>query len=73
MKLKGLMPNINNPASVAGALQNLLGGPKNPPEAPPQQTQQPPNALQQVLGLLVRTNRTTTNKNRSGGVAVTSS
>jgi len=45
------MPNINNPASVAGALQNLLGGPKNPPEAPPQQTQQPPNALQQVLGL----------------------
>jgi hypothetical protein len=40
MKLKGLMPNINNPASVAGTLQNLLGGPKNPSAGQTQQTQQ---------------------------------
>jgi hypothetical protein len=37
MKLKGLMPNINNPASVAGTLQNLLGGPKNPSAGQTQQ------------------------------------
>jgi hypothetical protein len=51
MKLKGLIPNINNPASVAGTLQNLLGGPNNPAEAPQQQAQQQPNAVQQILGL----------------------
>src|SRR5437588_12888948 len=50
MKLKGLIPNINNPASVAGTLQNLLGGPKNPAETP-QQAPQQPNAVQQLLGL----------------------
>ncbi|HET9304802.1 MAG TPA: AsmA family protein [Candidatus Sulfotelmatobacter sp.] len=51
MKLKGLIPNINNPASVAGTLQNLLGGPKNPGEAPQQQAQQQQNPVQQILGL----------------------
>jgi hypothetical protein len=51
MKLKGLIPNINNPASVAGTLQNLLGGPKNPTEATQQQTQQQQNPVQQILGL----------------------
>ncbi len=51
MKLKGLIPNINNPASVAGTLQNLLGGPKNPAEAPQQQAQQEQNPVQQILGL----------------------
>ena len=51
MKLKGLIPNLNNPASVAGTLQNLLGGPKNPAESNQQQAQQQPNAVQQVLGL----------------------
>ena len=51
MKLKGLIPNINNPASVAGTLQNLLGGPKNPAESPQQQAQQQQNPVQQVLGL----------------------
>jgi hypothetical protein len=50
MKLKGLIPSINNPASVAGTLQNLLGGPKSPAETP-QQGQQQPNAVQQLLGL----------------------
>jgi AsmA-like C-terminal region len=51
MKLKGLIPNINNPASVAGKLENLLGGPKNPAEQPQQQAQQQ-NPVQQILGLL---------------------
>ena len=51
MKLKGLIPNIHNPASVAGTLQNLLGGPKNPDETPQQQAQQQQNPVQQVLGL----------------------
>jgi AsmA protein len=52
MRLKGLVPNINNPASVAGTLQNLLGGPKNPTEGQPQQTQpQPPNPVQQIMGI----------------------
>jgi AsmA protein len=50
MKLKGLIPNINNPASVAGTLQNLLGGPKNPAEQPHQGAQQQ-NPVQQILGL----------------------
>jgi hypothetical protein len=52
MKLKGLIPNLNNPGSVTGALQNLLGGPKNPAEGQQQtQQQQQPNPVQQVLGL----------------------
>src|ERR1700756_892286 len=51
MKVKGLVPNFNNPASVAGTLQNLLGGPKNPAEAPQQQAQQQQNPVQQILGL----------------------
>src|SRR5438552_5581675 len=50
MKLKGLVPNLNNPASIAGTLQNLLGGPKNPPEGQQQtQQQQQPNPVEQVL------------------------
>jgi AsmA protein len=49
MKLKGLIPNINNPASVASKLENLLGGPKNPAEQPQQAQQQ--NPVQQILGL----------------------
>ena len=52
MKLKGLIPNINNPGSIAGTLQNLLGGPKNPAEtSSPQQAQQQPNPVQQLMGL----------------------
>lgn len=51
MKLKGLIPNINNPAFVASTLQNLLGGPRNPAETPQQQVQQEPNTVQQILGL----------------------
>jgi AsmA protein len=52
MRLKGLVPNLNNPASIAGTLQNLLGGPKNPPDGQQQpQQQQQSNPVQQVLGL----------------------
>ena len=56
MKLKGLVPNINNPASVAGALQNLLGGMKAPAGQQPSQDQQQndqtqqQNPLQEALG-----------------------
>lgn len=56
MKLKGLVPNINNPASVAGALQNLLGGMKAPAGQQPSQDQQQSeqnqqqNPLQEALG-----------------------
>ncbi len=55
MKLKGLVPNLQNPGSVAGALQGLLGGPKTNPSGNASQTQQQQdqqnNPLQQVLGI----------------------
>ncbi len=55
MRVKGLVPNLNNPASVAGTLQNLLGGAKNPaqPGASPQDQQQPQqqNPVDQLMGL----------------------
>jgi AsmA protein len=54
MKVKGLVPNFDNPASVTGALQNLLGGPKNPAQvAPSQGQQQPPqqNPVEQLMGI----------------------
>ena len=58
MKLKGLVPNLSNPGSVAGALQNLLGGAKPPAQGQQQQDQQQAqqqqqqqqNPLQQLLG-----------------------
>jgi hypothetical protein len=55
MKLKGLIPNLDNPASFAGTLQNLLGGarPSTPaqqqPRASPQSQQ--PDPVQQIIGL----------------------
>jgi hypothetical protein len=54
MKVKGLIPNMDNPASVAGALQNLLGGSKAPAQGqqqPQAEPQQQDNPLQQVMGL----------------------
>jgi uncharacterized protein involved in outer membrane biogenesis len=55
MKLKGLIPNLDNPASVAGTLQNLLGGAKPSSQGQPQpqanpQSQQP-DPVQQIIGL----------------------
>lgn len=53
MKLKGLVPNLNNPGSVAGALQNLIGGakPNNAQSPQTQQQNQPPNPVDQIMGL----------------------
>lgn len=54
MKLKGLVPNFDNPASVTGALQNLLGGAKNPTQDAQSQEQgqaQPQNPVQQLIGI----------------------
>lgn len=53
MKLKGLIPNLNNPTSVTSALTGLLGGVKNPGQTTtqqPGQQQSPANAAQQILG-----------------------
>lgn len=54
MRLKGLIPNMNNPSSITGALSGLLGGAKAPGQTntqQPGQAQQPAaNAVQQVLG-----------------------
>ena len=54
MKVKGLVPNFDNPASVTGALQNLLGGAKNPAQATPSPGQQQPpqqNPVEQLMGI----------------------
>jgi hypothetical protein len=54
MKIKGLVPNFDNPASVTGALQNLLGGAQNPSQATPSPGQQQPlqqNPVQQLMGI----------------------
>jgi uncharacterized protein involved in outer membrane biogenesis len=56
MKLKGLVPNLNNPASFTGALQGLLGGARAPAQnsAQPQGQQQPQqqqNPVDQLIGL----------------------
>ena len=54
MKVKGMVPNFNDPASVTGALQNLLGAPKNtqPGSASPgEQQPQPQNPVDQLMGL----------------------
>ena len=53
MKLKGLIPNMNNPGSITGALSGLLGGAKAPGQTTtqqPNQQQSPANAAQQILG-----------------------
>jgi hypothetical protein len=54
MKLKNLIPNMNNPSSITGALSGLLGGAKTPGQTTtqqqPGQQQKPADAVQQVLG-----------------------
>jgi len=59
MKLKGFVPNLQNPGSLASALQGLLGGPKANAAGNQSQTQQRQqqqdqqnNPLEQVLGIL---------------------
>jgi AsmA protein len=59
MKLKNFVPNLNNPASLTGALQGLLGGGRNPAQGQNRdqqsqgQQQQPAqqNPVDQLLGL----------------------
>ena len=52
MKLKGLMPNFNNPGGAAsGILGTLLGQKGNQTQQPQQQQQQPQNGVQQLLDL----------------------
>lgn len=56
MKLKGLMPDANNPSSAVGVLNRLLGNP-NSASQPQQQNQGPkqqqkPNPAQQILDML---------------------
>jgi hypothetical protein len=54
MKLKGLIPNMNNPSSITGALSGLLGGVKGQngqtTAQQPGQQQTPAGAAQQILG-----------------------
>jgi len=55
MKFKGLIPNLDNPGSVAGTLQNLLGGAKAPAQGQQQQQAEPQpqqkEPLQQLMGM----------------------
>ena len=53
MKLKGLVPNLRNPTSGTGALQDLLGvNPRN--QAQGQQSKQQQTPVQQLLGIVGR-------------------
>src|SRR6266550_1846033 len=52
MKLKGIVPNFNNPGGAAsGILGTLLGQKGNQTQQPQQQQQQPQNGVQQLLDL----------------------
>jgi AsmA protein len=53
MKLKGLLPNINNPSSaVSGILGGLLGQKgATKTQQQPQQKQPPQNAVEQIMGI----------------------
>ncbi len=57
MKLKGLMPDVNNPSSSISALYKLLGKPKGGSQEQQQkqgqkQNQEQPNPAQQILDML---------------------
>jgi hypothetical protein len=57
MKLKGLMPDADNPSSAVSVLNRLLGNPNNASQAQqqnhgPTQLQQKPNPAQQILDML---------------------
>jgi hypothetical protein len=54
MRVKGLVPNFNDPASITGTLQSLLGGPRNfglDFQSPEPQPTQEPNPVQQLIDL----------------------
>jgi len=54
MKIKGLIPGLQNPSAVTGTLQKLLGGPaqQNQQQQPGQQPQtQQQNPVDQILGI----------------------
>jgi hypothetical protein len=53
MKVKGLLQNLNNPGSVTGTLQNLLGGkmPAPGPQSQGQQQNPQQNTVDQLMGL----------------------
>jgi hypothetical protein len=51
MKLKGLMPNFNNPGGAASGILGTLLGQKGNQTQQPQQQQQPQNGVQQILDL----------------------
>src|SRR6266850_7277167 len=55
MKFKGLIPNLDNPASIVGTLQNLLGGPKPATQGQEQQQIEPQpqqtDPLKQLMGM----------------------
>jgi uncharacterized protein involved in outer membrane biogenesis len=54
MKVKGLVPNFDDPASITGTLQSLLGGPRNfglDSQSPEKQQIQEPNPVQQLIEL----------------------
>jgi len=52
MKVKGLIPSLDNPTALGGALQNLLGGGKSPEQGAQGQQQTPQeNTVQQLMGL----------------------
>ena len=50
MKVRGLVPNFDNPASVTGALQNLLGGAKNPYKPRRHQDKSSPYKIDRIVG-----------------------
>ena len=54
MRVNGLVPNFNDPASITGTLQALLGGPGNfglDSQPPEKQQVQEPNPVQQLIEL----------------------
>src|SRR5437667_5401713 len=55
MKLKGLLPNSNNPSSaVSGIFGGMLGqkGASRAQQQPQPQQQQPQNQVEQIIGIL---------------------
>jgi len=63
MKVNGLVPNFNDPASITGTLQALFGGPRNfglDSQPPENQQVQEPDPVRQL-------NFSGRRKNRLGG------